>query len=116
MNSVTELGPPLVATAGAADDLAAIDKRVHTCPDAVEASVSATATCPKCGWTPDDTAPTAEVAKLKQLVSTGLTDRFQRFKDATIGSILQKAAESDGRADLKSLLKVIQLSKMDSLA
>src|SRR5690606_14632233 len=53
--------------------------------------------------------------KLKQLVGTGLTDRFQRFKDATIGAILHKAAEADGRADLKSLMEMIQLSKVDSL-
>jgi hypothetical protein len=73
------------------------------------------ATCPKCGWTPNLLAPTAEAGKLKQLVATGLTDRFQRFKDATIGAILHKAAEADGRADLKSLMKMIQLSKLDSL-
>jgi hypothetical protein len=116
MNSITELGPPLAATLAAADDLASIDKRLHICPDAVEANVSATATCPKCGWTPEVNAPAAEVAKLKQLVGTGLKDRFQRFKDATIGAILHKAAETDGRGDLKSLLEVIQLSKLDSLA
>jgi hypothetical protein len=46
----------------------------------------------------------------------GLADRFQSFKDATIGAILHKAAEADGRADLKSLLEMIQLSKLDSLA
>jgi len=88
---------------------------LHICPDAVEANVTASATCPKCDWTPDIIAPAAEAAKLKQLVATGLTDRFQRFKDATIGAILRKAAD-DGRADLQSLLEIIQLAKMDELA
>ena len=115
MNSITELGPPLATTLTAAEDLAAIDKRLHACPDALEANVTALARCAKCDWTPELRAPTAEVAKLKQLVGTGLSDRFQRFKDATIGAILQKAAESDGRADLKSLMEMIQLSKVDSL-
>jgi hypothetical protein len=116
MNSINELGPPLAATTTVADDLAVIDKRLHICPDSAEANVTASATCPKCGWTPNLQAPATEAAKLKQLVATGLADRFQRFKDATIGAILHKAAEADGRADLKSLLEMIQLSKLDSLA
>jgi hypothetical protein len=116
MNSIAELGPPLAATLSADDDLAAIDKRLHVCPDAVEAKVTVSATCPKCRWTPETSAPAAEAAKLKQLVATGLADRFQRFKDATIGTILRKAAEANGRADLKSLMEMIQLSKVDSLA
>ena len=115
MNSITELGPPLAATLTAAEDLAAIDKRLQVCPDAVEANVTALPTCQKCVWTPSVLAPTVEAAKLKQLVGTGLTDRFQRFKDATIGAILHKAAEADGRSDLKSLMEMIQLSKVDSL-
>jgi len=116
MNSITELGPPLATTLTAAEDIAAIDRRLHVCPDAVEVNVTASATCPKCNWTPEMEAPTSEAAKLKQLVGTGLADRFQRFKDATIGAILHKAAEAEDRADLKSLMEIIQLSKMDSLA
>jgi hypothetical protein len=116
MNSITELGPPLATTLTADENLAAIDKRLHVCPDAVEASVTASATCPKCNWTPDVEAPTTEAAKLKQIVGTGLADRFQRFKDATIAAILHKAAQAEDRADLKSLMEVIQLSKMDSVA
>jgi hypothetical protein len=116
MNSIVELGPPLAATLSAAEDLAAIDKRLHICPDAVDANVTTSGTCPKCAWTPDAQAPAAEAAKLKQLVGTGLADRFQRFKDATIKGIRHKAAETDARADLKSLIEMIQLSKMDSLA
>jgi hypothetical protein len=115
MNSITELGPPLPTTLTAAEDLAATDKRLHECPDAVEANVTASPKCTKCDWTPAVQPPAAEAAKLTQLVGTGLADRFQRFKDATIGAILQKAAESDGRADLKSLMEMIQLSKVDSL-
>jgi hypothetical protein len=115
MNSITELGPPLATTLTAAEDLAAIDKRLHICPDAAEPSVTSLPTCPKCSWTPSVPTPTAEATKLKQLVAMGLTDRFQRFKDATIGAILHKAAEADGRADLKSLMEMIQLSKVDSL-
>jgi hypothetical protein len=115
MNSITELGPPLATTLTASEDLAVIDKRLNVCPDAVEANVSALPTCQKCGWTPSVQAPTAESTKLKQLVGTGLADRFQRFKDATIAAILHKAAEADGRADLKSLMEMIQLSKVDSL-
>ena len=116
MNSVTELGPPLAATLTVAEDLAVIDKRLYVCPDAADANVSVLPTCQKCGWTPSMLAPTIEANKLKQLVGSGLNDRFQRFKDATIGAILKKAAETEGRADLKSLMDVINLSKVDSLA
>ena len=116
MNSIEELGPPLAATLNVAAELSAIDKRLDVCPDAVEANVTTSATCPKCGWTPAVQAPATEVAKLKQLVATGLADRFQRFKDATIGAILKKAAEEDGRADLKSLMEIIQLANMEALA
>lgn len=116
MNSIVELGPPLASTLNVADELSAIDKRLHVCADAAEAHVETSPTCPKCGWTPAMQEPVAKVAKLKQLVATALADRFQRFKDATIRAILEKAAEAGGRADLRSLLEIIQLSKMDSLA
>jgi hypothetical protein len=115
MNSITELGPALASTLTAAADLTATDKRLRICPDAVEANISASAKCPRCDWTPEVLAPTAEAARLKQIVGMGLADRFQRFKDATIGAILDQAAEADGRADLKSLIEMVQLSKLDSL-
>ncbi len=116
MNSIEELGPPQAATLSVESDLAAIDKRLDLCADALEADATTSATCKKCGWTPEMQVPTTEVGKLKQLVSTGLADRFQRFKDATIGAILKKAAEENGRADLKSLMEIIQLSKLESLS
>lgn len=117
MSSIVEIGPPLASTSNVTADLAAIDKRLNRCADAAEADVAgAEPTCPKCGWTPDVLTPATEAAKLKNVVAAGLADRFQRFKDATIGAILKQAAAKDGRADLKKLMEIIQLANMDLLA
>ena len=51
-----------------------------------------------------------------QLVASGLADRFQRFKDAAISSILKKAAEQGDRPDLTKLLEIVQLTNADALA
>lgn len=117
MNSIIELGPPLHSSLNAMTDLANVDKRLDVCPDAAEAGVAGTdAKCSKCGWMPVMEGPSAEVAKLKNLVASGLADRFQRFKDATIAAIIKKAADSDDRADLKNLIEIIQVATADSLA
>jgi hypothetical protein len=117
MNAIAELGPPLHSSLSVASDLAAIDKRLDVCADATDASVNGTdPKCPKCGWTPTMLAPAAEATKLKSVVASGLSDRFQRLKDATIGAILKQAAEKDGRADLAKLLEIIQVATADSLA
>ena len=117
MNAIVELGPPLHSSQTVAADLAAIDKRLDVCADAAEANVTgADSKCPKCGWTPTMLAPAAEATKLKSVVTSGLADRLQRFKDATIGAILKQAAEKDGRADLAKLLEIIQVATADSLA
>jgi hypothetical protein len=100
-----------------AADLAASEKRLYLCPDAEQAAVEGAApTCPKCSWTPLDQPPAAEVARLTALVASGLTDRFQRFKDAAISTILKKAAEQGGRPDLTKLLEIVQLTNSDALA
>jgi hypothetical protein len=117
MNTVVELGPPLPSMHSVAADLAAVEKRLYVCPDAEHAAVEGTAaTCPKCSWTPLDHAPTTEVAKLTGLVASGLADRFQRFKDAAISTILKKAAEQGDRPDLTKLLEIVQLTNSDALA
>ena len=116
MNSIVELGPPLASSSNVTTDLATIVKRLDACEDAAEADVTgAEPTCPKCSWKPDVQTPAAEVAKLKNVVAAGLADRFQRFKDATIGAILKQAAENEGRADLQKLMEIIQLANMDLL-
>ena len=116
MNSIVELGPPLASTSNVTTDLATIVKRLNACVDAAEADVTgAEPTCPKCAWKPDVQTPAAEAAKLKNVVAAGLADRFQRFKDATIGAILKQAAEKEGRADLQKLMEIIQLANMDLL-
>ena len=116
MNTIVELGPPLSTMSSIATDLAAIEKRLYVCPDADEASIDgAEPKCPKCSWTPAVQPPTAEVEKLTALVASGLADRFQRFKDATIGAILKKAAENGGRPDLTKLLEIVQLANADGL-
>ena len=46
--------------------------------------------CSPGAWTPE---------KLTALVASGLVDRFQRFKDATIGAILKKAARPTRAVD-----------------
>ncbi len=117
MNAIVELGPPLHSSQSVAADLTVIDKRLDVCADAAEASVNGTdPKCPKCGWTPTMLAPATEATKLKSVVTAGLADRLQRFKDATIGAILKQAAEKDGRADLAKLLEIIQVATADSLA
>jgi hypothetical protein len=98
-------------------DLAAVEKRLYVCPDADEAAVDgAEPTCPKCSWTPASQPPAVEVAKLTALVGSGLADRFQRFKDAAIGTILKKAAEKGDRPDLTKLLEIVQIANADALA
>ncbi len=117
MNAIAELGPPPHSSLSVAADLAAIDRRLDVCVDAAEASVNGTdPKCSKCGWAPTMLAPAAEVTKLKSVVTAGLADRLQRFKDAAIGAILKQAAEKDGRADLAKLLEIIQVATADSLA
>lgn len=117
MNQIAELGPPLPATRDVAAALASIEKRVDICPCADDAEIGAASpTCSKCGWTPANQAPTADFQKLTSALAGGLADRFQRFKDAAVAAVLKKAAEQNARADLKELLKMIQLAKADDLA
>lgn len=117
MNTIVELGPPLPTTSSVAADLTAIEKRLYVCPDAEQAAVADTdPICSKCRWTPSVQAPGGEVEKLTALVASGLADRFQRFKDAAIASILKSAAEKGDRPDLKSLLEIVQLANADALA
>lgn len=117
MNTILELGPPLPAMGAIATDLAALEKRLYVCPDAEESAVEgAVPTCPKCSWTPANQPPVAEVARLTALVATGLADRFQRFKDVAINSILKNAAEKGERSDLTKLLEIVQLANADALA
>ena len=117
MNTIVELGPPLPTTHSVSSDLAAIEKRLYVCPDAEHAAVEGPApTCPKCSWTPLNQPPVTEVAKLTALVASGLADRFQRFKDAAISTVLKKAAEQDDRPDLTKLLEIVQLTNSDALA
>jgi hypothetical protein len=117
MNTIVEIGPPLPTMHSVAADLAAIEKRLYVCPDAEHAAVEGAApTCPKCSWTALDQPPAAEVAKLTALVASGLADRFQRFKDAAISSILKKATEQGDRPDLTKLLEIVQLTNSDALA
>ena len=117
MNAIVELGPPLPTMGSVTGDLAAVEKRLYVCPDADEAAVDgAEPTCPKCSWTPASQPPAVEVAKLTALVGSGLADRFQRFKDAAIGTILKKAAEKGDRPDLTKLLEIVQIANADALA
>lgn len=117
MNTISELGPPLPTMGGIATDLATLEKRLYVCPDAEEAAVEgAEPRCPKCSWTPANQPPVADVAKLSALVASGLADRFQRFKDVAINSILKNAAEKGERSDLTKLLEIVQLANADALA
>ncbi|HEX7376077.1 MAG TPA: hypothetical protein VF278_03145 [Pirellulales bacterium] len=117
LNDIGELGPALAATKSVAADLASIDKRLDLCPTADDARLEAASPlCARCAWTPAAEAPAADFKKLKTVVARGLADRFQRFKDATIGAVLTRAAAADGRADLAQLLKIIQLATADALA
>ncbi len=116
LNSLVELGPPLPATASVSTDLTSLEKSTWICTDAVEAPVDgAKAVCPTCGWTPGEELPAPSLAALQGAVQLGLADRMQRFKDAAIAAILQKAAESGEHADLKTLLAIIQAADAEKL-
>jgi hypothetical protein len=49
------------------------------------------------------------------LTAQGLADRIQRLKDASIATILKKAADDTQRVDLKALLEIIQIAAADKL-
>jgi hypothetical protein len=53
---------------------------------------------------------------LTALVSQGLADRFQRFKDAAISAVLKKAAAEEKTPGLDDLLDIIQVADADRLA
>ena len=117
MNTITELGPPLPTMSTVAGDLSAVEKRLYICPDAEQAAVDGMQpVCSKCQWTPETLPPSKEVENLGSLVASGLTDRFQRFKDAAISTILKKAADTGERPDLAQLLEIVQLTNADALA
>ena len=117
MNSILELGPPLAATATTAADLAALDKVLWVCPEAAEAAVAGKdALCPRCQWHPETKLPAEALSRLYALVSQGLADRFQRFKDAAIAAILTKVAAEQKKPGLDELLDIIQLADADRLA
>src|SRR2546426_2787751 len=116
MNSILELGPPLAATATIAADLKALDGALWVCPDAAEAAVAGKdALCPRCQWHSDSTLPAESLSRLTALVSQGLADRFQRFKDAAIAAILKKAAAEKKQPGLDELLDIIQVADADRL-
>jgi hypothetical protein len=52
---------------------------------------------------------------ISSLIAQGVADRIQRLKDASIAAILKKAADESNRADLKSLLEIIQIADADKL-
>ena len=117
MNGILELGPPLAATAAVAADLKALDDALWVCPDAAEAAVAGKdALCPRCQWHPGTKLPAEALSRLTALVSQGLADRFQRFKDAAIAAILKKAAAEKKKPGLDDLLDIIQLADADRLA
>ena len=60
--------------------------------------------------------PAEALSRLTALVSQGLADRFQRFKDAAIAAILTKAAAEKKKPGLDELLDIIQLADADRLA
>jgi hypothetical protein len=116
MNNIVELGPSLASTQNVAEDLARLEKALWACPDAAQATVDRThATCPKCGWTPSKQEPATDLERLQTVVQQGLTDRFQRFKDATVATILRKAADG-GQPGLKELIEIVQVADADNLA
>jgi hypothetical protein len=117
LNAVSELGPPYPGTANITVDFERLQEALWLCPDAAEADVAGVnATCPKCQWKPDRTLPQAEYDRLNKGVSQGFADRFQRLKDTSISTILRKAGAEKERADLTTLLEIIQLADADRLA
>jgi hypothetical protein len=116
MNSIVELGPPLAASIHAGADLLKIEASLCSCADSTEAAVDQTSPiCRKCKWTPNYSLPEEEVNLVRARVDAGFADRFQRFKDATIAAILQKAAETKGTG-LEELINTIQIGDADKLA
>jgi hypothetical protein len=117
MNSIIELGPPLAATRGVETELKALDNTFWVCPDSAEADVAGKdPVCPKCQWRPSQKPPADALSHLTAVVSQGLADRFQRFKDASIATILKKAATERQESGLQELLDIIQLADADRLA
>jgi len=116
MNTIVELGPPLIAAMHAGADLLKLETALCACPDAMEAAVDQTSPlCPRCRWTPNDSLPHQQLKRLQAKVEAGLADRFQRFKDATIAAILKKAAD-EKNTSLKELLQIVQVADSDKLA
>jgi hypothetical protein len=116
LNTITELGPPLAGTGNLAGELNQLESAAWLCPDAAEAEVAGTkAICPKCDWTPVKALPQKDCDRVSSLIAQGLADRIQRLKDASIAAILKKAADESNRADLKSLLEIIQIADADKL-
>jgi hypothetical protein len=116
MNQIPELGPALPATAGVENDLQTLESALWLCPDAAEPKLGAKdATCPKCGWSPGQQPSAGLLERLTRNVAQGLADRFVRFKDATVVSVLKKASSS-GQPGLGELLNIIQLADADRLA
>jgi hypothetical protein len=116
LNKIIELGPPLTGTGNLASKLDQLESAAWICPDAAEAEVAGTnAVCPKCDWTPVKALPQKDCDHLSSLIGQGLADRIQRLKDASIAAILKKAADESHRADLNSLLEIIQIADADKL-
>lgn len=116
LNTIAELGPPLAGTASLAGDLDHLESEAYVCLDAAEADVAgANALCPKCQWTPAKPLPQKACDRNSQLTTQGLADRIQRLKDASIATILTKAADDTKRSDLKALLDIIQIAAADKL-
>jgi hypothetical protein len=117
MNGILELGPPLAATTTVADDLKALEDALWVCPDTTDAAVAGKdARCPKCQWHPGTKLPAEPLSHLTALVSQGLADRLQRFKDAAIAAILTRVAAEKKKPGLDELLDIIQLADADRLA
>lgn len=117
LNAVAELGPPHPGTANITADFERLQEALWLCPDAAEADVAgANAICPKCQWKSDKIVPQLEHDRLVQVITKGLSDRFQRLRDASISTILKKAAGENNRPDLKALLEIIQLANAQKLA
>ena len=116
LNTIIELGPPLTGTGDLASELDQLESAVWVCPDAAEAEVAgAKAVCPKCDWTPANALPQKDCDRVSVMIANGLADRIQRLKDASIAAILKKAADDSNRADLKSLVEIIQIADADKL-